>query len=315
MTTERIDDAEGKYRMVRVNRILCAVDFSEFSRDALNHGIVLAKWYSARLTVLHVYQPMGPVSGLPGEAFLPPTLPEDMVREVQRFCAPLLASSQQSAEITVREGNPAREITYEAERLPADLLILGTHGKSGFERLFLGSVTEKVLRSTRVPVLIIPPPVRDPGSPVYKTILCPLDFSDASIRALEYALSLAKEADARLILLHVVEDLLAHADVETLGHLSLGDYYRHVEHDAVTRLKAMIPNEAGAWSTPEPQVIRGRASREILRVVADERVDLVVMGVQGRGAIDRMVFGSTTHRVIKESGCPVLTVHGGPVDV
>jgi nucleotide-binding universal stress UspA family protein len=162
-------------------------------------------------------------------------------------------------------------------------------------------------------VLIIPPPVRQPGSPEYKTILCPLDFSEASTRALEYALSLAKEADARVILLHVVEDLLANADMETLGHLSLGDYYRHVEQDAATRLKGMIPSQAGAWSTPQPRVMRGRAYREILKVVADEGVDIVVMGVQGKGAVDRLVFGSTTHRVIREAGCPVLTLHGGTV--
>ena len=213
----------------------------------------------------------------------------------------------------MREGNPAQEITQEAERLPADLLILGTHGKSGFQRFFLGSVTEKVLRSTRVPVLIIPPTVTEPGSPVYKTILCPLDFSEASTHALGYALSLAKEADARLILLHVVEDLLADADMEALGHLSLTDYYRRVEQDAVTKLKGMIPSEAGAWSTPQTRVVRGRAYRQILEVIAGERVDLVVMGVQGKGAVDRLVFGSTTHRVIREAGCPVLTLHGGTV--
>ena len=99
--------------------------------------------------------------------------------------------------------------------------------------------------------------------------------------------------------------------METLGHLSLKDYYRRVEQDAMTTLKGMIPAEAGAWSTPLPRVVRGRAYREILKVVADERVDLVVMGVQGKGAVDRLVFGSTTHRVIKEARCPVLTLHGG----
>lgn len=213
----------------------------------------------------------------------------------------------------MKEGNAAQQITEEAERLRADLLILGTHGTSGFQRLFLGSVTEKVLRSTRVPVLIIPPPVRQPGSPLYKTILCPLDFSEASTRALGYAPSLAKEADARLILLHVVEDLLAHADMETLGHLSLTDYYRHVEQDAMTTLKGMFPTEADAWSSPQPRVVRGRAYRRILEIVGDERVDIVVMGVQGKGAVDRLVFGSTTHRVIREAGCPVLTLHGGTV--
>jgi nucleotide-binding universal stress UspA family protein len=297
--------------MVRINRILCTIDFSDFSRDALQHGLALARWYSAQLTVLHVYQPLGPVRGLPGEAFLPPAAPDEVAEEVRRFCAPLLTPSEPAPEIAVREGNPSREITHEAERLPADLLILGTHGRSGFERLFLGSVTEKVLRSTRVPVLIIPPPVREPGSPLYKTILCPLDFSDASIRALEYAMSLAKEADARLILLHVIEDLLADADVETLGHLSLAEYYRQSEHDARARLERMIPEEAGVWSTPQMHIARGRAHREILRVVADERADLVVMGVQGIGAIGA-VFGSTTHRVIREAGCPVLTLHAGP---
>ena len=128
------------------------------------------------------------------------------------------------AEIIVRLGNVPKEITREAERLPADLLILGTHGRSGFERLFLGSVTEKVLRSTRVPVLTIPPPVQHPGSPVYKTILCPVDFSDASIRALEYALSLAQQADARLILLHVIENVLGDIGAEQLGHLPLSEY-------------------------------------------------------------------------------------------
>lgn len=298
--------------MVRVERILCAVDFSDFSRDALQHGVRLATWYSAQLTVLHVYQPVGAVRGLPGEVFLPPAAPDEIVDEVRRFCAPVLASSeQQRVEISVREGSAAREIMHEAERLPADLLILGTHGRSGFERLFLGSVTEKVLRGTRVPVLIIPPPVHEPGSPVYKTILCPLDFSDASIRALEYAMSLAKEANAALILLHVVEDLLAHADMETLGHLSLTDYYKRLEQDAAARLKRMIPRDADGWSITEPRVTRGRAYREILKVVKDDRVDLVVMGVQGKGVMDRLMLGSTTHRVIREAGCPVLTLHGG----
>ena len=269
--------------MVSINRILCAVDFSDFSRDALQHGLVLADWYSAQLTIFHVYQADRPLIGLPGEAFVPPVDADKVAHHVQRFCAPVLESSKQTAEIVVREGNAAREITREAEQLPADLLILGTHGRSGFERLFLGSVTEKVLRSTRVPVLTIPPPVRQPGSPVYKTILCPLDFSDASIRALEYALSLAQEADARLILLHVIEDV-GPADIETFKHLSLWEYYQHLEQDALARLRKLIPENACLSSRPDERVVKGQAHREILKVVADESVELVVMGVQGRKA-------------------------------
>ncbi len=300
--------------MVSINRILCPIDFSDFSLDALRHGVALAKWYSAHLTLFHVYQVSQPLpaEGFPGSVpILVDVDPNKLTEEVRRFCAPLLGPFSQSVEIVVRAGDAAKEIRNEAQRVPFDLLILGTHGRSGFERLFLGSVTEKVLRSTRVPVLTIPPPVREPRSPLYKTILCALEFSPASIRALEYALSLAKEADARLILLHAIEDLLGDAGAQTLGHLSVSEYYHQLEQDAVTRLRAVVPDEARVWSHPEERVVKGRAHQEILNAVADEHVDLVVMGVQGKGIVNRLVFGSTTHRVIREAGCPVLTLHGG----
>jgi nucleotide-binding universal stress UspA family protein len=300
--------------MVSISRILCAVDLSDFSRDALNHSLVWAKWYSAELTVFHVYSLAPPLmvgGGVPANLSVPSPTPAEVEELVRLFCAPSLEASDQSVEVVVRAGNAAREISREAEQLPADLLVLGTHGRSGFERLFLGSVTEKVLRSTRVPVLTIPPPVREPRSPVYKTILCPLDFSDASIRALEYALSLAKQADARLILLHAIENVLGDIAAERVGHLTLSEYHRYLEQEAAAKLKAVIPEEARVWSTPIERVTTGRAYREILQIIADEGVELIVMGVQGKGALDRLLFGSTTHRVIREARCPVLTLHSG----
>jgi nucleotide-binding universal stress UspA family protein len=188
------------------------------------------------------------------------------------------------------------------------MLVLGTHGRSGFERLFLGSVTEKVLRSTRVPVMTVPPPVKQPRSTPYKTILCPVDFSEASMQALEYALSLAQEANARVILLHVIESLLGESGSAEIGHMRVAEYYGYLEHDAVRRLKAAVPEQARLWSAPEERVVRGRAYHEILKVAADEGADLIVIGVRGKGALHRLVFGSTTHHVIREAGCPVLTI-------
>jgi nucleotide-binding universal stress UspA family protein len=301
--------------MVSINRILCAIDFSDFSRDALRHGLALAKWYSAELTLFHAYQVSQPLAVTGVQASVPAFVavdPGKVADEVRAFCAPLLASSEQKAGIVVRPGDPAREIRHEAEAGRADLVILGTHGRSGFERLFLGSVTEKVLRSTPVPVLTIPPPVREPGPRIYGTILCPIDFSDTSIRALEYALSLAQESDARLILLHVLEDVLGAARPGTFGDLTLAEYYRRREEEAAARLGAVLPEEARAWCHPEERVVIGRAYDEILTIVADERVDLVVMGVQGAGVLNRLVFGSTTHRVIREASCPVLTLGTQP---
>ena len=304
--------------MVNINRILCPVDLSEFSRDALHHALALAKWYEAKVTVFHVYsapQPVLPVTGMPGNVpLLPPVQPDEVSQHVRRFCVSSLGDTGESVEIVVREGNVTKEIVLQAEQLPANLIVMGTHGRSGFERLFLGSVTEKVLRSTRIPVMTVPPPVTQPGSPLYKTILCPLEFSDTSTRALEYALSLAKEADARLILLHVIESLLGEAGAAEMGHLSVSEYHRFLEDDAMTRLKSAVPEQAHEWSAPEERVTRGRAYREILKVAADEKVDLIVMGVQGKGALNRLFFGSTTHHVIREAGCPVLTVYGSTVD-
>jgi nucleotide-binding universal stress UspA family protein len=297
--------------MVSITRILCAVDFSDFSLDALRHGVVLAKWYSAQLEVLHVYpvsHPL-PVDGAWSVPVFVPVDADNLREEVRRFCAPVVAGFEQRVDVVVRPGDPAAEIAHEAQRFRAELLILGTHGRSGFERLFLGSVTEKVLRRVRVPVLTIPPPVREAGSPLYKTILCPVEFSDPSIRALEYALSLAKEADARLILLHVIEEGFSTAAAEGLAHLSVSAYSEHLEQQAIARLKTAVPDEARVWSRPDERVVRGSASHEILKVAAAENVDIIVMGVQGRRALERFVFGSTTHRVIREAGCPVLTLH------
>ena len=297
--------------MVNITRILCPVDLSEFSRDALRHALALAESHEARITVCHVYsapQPPFPVLGMPDNAPIELPRPGEIAEHVRRFCASSLHGGGESIVIGVREGHAAKEIVLLAEELPADLLVLGTHGRSGFERLFLGSVTEKVIRTTHAPVMTIPPPVTQPGPAQYKTILCPLDFSDASTRALDYALSLAQQADARLILLHVIENMLGDAGLSEMGHLSVAEYDSYLEGDAASRLKSAIPEAARLRYAPREMVRRGRAYRAILEVVKDEDVELIVLGVHGKGALARVVLGSTTHHVIREAGCPVLTI-------
>lgn len=137
--------------MVDIDRILCPVDFSELSRHALDHAAVLARSYEAQITVLHVFnvpQPVVPVSGIAGDVpVIPPVRPEDVVEEVRRFCGSLTVAGN-ALEIVATAGTPAKEIVRYADHMSADLLVMGTHGREGFERLVLGSVTEKVLRTT-----------------------------------------------------------------------------------------------------------------------------------------------------------------------
>lgn len=296
---------------VEITRILCPVDLSEVSRHALDHALALARWYDAHLTVLHVFpaEPPVPVLGMPADVpALPVVLPSEVAADVRRFCGPLPAFGGRPAEIMVKDGRPAEEIVRLAEA--ADVVVMGTHGRSGFERLFLGSVTEKVLRTTHVPVLTVPPPVERPESVVYKTILCPVEFSDASTRALGYALSLAEETDAHLILLHVVEGSVEELSFDEIGHLSVREYYRYLQEDALARLKAAVPEEARVWCKPDERVVTGKAYRAILKVAAEDHAEVIVMGVHGKGALHRRLFGSTTHHVIREAGCPVLTLRG-----
>jgi nucleotide-binding universal stress UspA family protein len=298
--------------MIDINRILCPVDLSEFSRHALDHAFALATWYDAHVTVLHVFGPAQlpvPLISVPADVpVLPPIQRNEVAEDVRRFCGPLPTVGGGPAEIVMTEGDPAKEIVLQAERV--DLVVMGTHGRSGFERLFLGSVTEKVLRTTHVPVLTVPPPVERPESVIYKTILCPVEFSDASTRALAYALSLAEETDARLILLHVVEGDLEEPSFGEIGHLSVREYYRYLEEDAMARLKAAVPEETRVWCKPAECVVTGKAYRAILKVAAEDHAELIVMGVHGKGALHRRLFGSTTHHVIREAGCPVLTLRG-----
>lgn len=298
--------------MTGITRILCPVDLSEASRQALEHAAALASRYKAQLTVLHVYNvPPPPVaaSGLPGAVPLLPRIePDEVIPQVRQFCESARRPADVPPEVLVVEGYPARTITQQAQTINADLLVMGTHGRGGFDRLFLGSVTEKVMRSTDVPVLTVPPHGRAPGAGLYHTILCPVDFSDASTLALEYALLLAKEAeDARLVLLHVVEPFPEQLQAASIAHLERDDRVRLVEE--TTRLLAQaVPEQARTWCKPEIHVAFGKASREIVRVAADCSADLIVLGVHGRGAIDRWIFGSTTPRVVRESASPVLTV-------
>jgi universal stress protein A len=169
----------------------------------------------------------------------------------------------------------------------------------------LGSVTEKVLRQAPCPVLTAPARAATATLP-FKRILCPVDFSEPSLMALETAFSLAEEADARLIVQHVVdwpEDasvaVTASSDRELLAQ---------VERQAAQRLESFITDESRVWSRPEAKVTIGKPYREILAAAEDMAADLIVIGVHGRNAVDLTLFGSTTNQVVRRASCSVLTI-------
>jgi nucleotide-binding universal stress UspA family protein len=204
-----------------------------------------------------------------------------------------------------------REILAQADVQKADLVVIGSHGRSGFERLLLGSITEKVLRKATCPVMVVPRRAGDassPGAAHFGQIVCPVDFSDSSLTALTYAISLAEEADAHLTVLHVVE--IPAGLYEASAVFDVAEFRVAAEAASRKRLNELIPDSVRAYCEVETVVSEGRTSREIVRLAAERKSDLIVMGVHGRGAVDLMVFGSNTHRVIQSASCPVLTMRG-----
>ena len=193
-----------------------------------------------------------------------------------------------------------------ARTLPADLIVIGTHGQSGFERLVLGSVTEKVLRKAVCPVMTVPPHAADASPLPFTHALCAVDFSDSSIAALQFAFSLAQESNARLTLLHVFEWPSDEASARRV--LETSEYHRQWETETQQKLEGLIPAEVRNWCTPASKLAFGKAYQQILQLAANEQVDLIVMGVRGRNPVDLMLFGSTTNQVVRQAVCPVLTL-------
>lgn len=300
--------------MIKIARILWPVDFSEHARHALQHAVAIARWYDSRITALHVHPGYRVVGDAPEFAMLEydvltPAEEQRLSSEVERFIEKD-GEIELPLDIAVATGDPAREILKQADAMSADLLVMGTHGRSGFDRLVFGSVTEKVLRKAPCPVMSVPP--RDSGAatgiPLFKRILCAVDFSDCSMRALTYAMSLAQEADAQLIAVHVLELREDVAERIKFPIANLEEYRKRYEQDSRERLEQAIPESVRAYCRVETQVVAGRAYREILRIAEEQRSDLIVIGVQGRGPVDRLFFGSTTNHVVRQASCPVLTL-------
>jgi nucleotide-binding universal stress UspA family protein len=296
--------------MREIRRILCPVDLSDASRHAIQHAILLARWYDASITALHVWNPIVIPSTdftLVGPA--PPALfTDEEFNEVRRQVTAFVAGAgAHDAAVLVQNGRPPTRILEAAGSLPADVIVIGTHGTSGFEHLVLGSVTEKVVRQATCPVLTVPPHARATSRVPFRRVLCPVDFSDSSLAALDFAFSLAQEGDAELTILHVFE-WPVEGDPLVTRSFAVPEYLQERERDAQSRLEALVPAPTRDWCRPTTRLAHGKPYREILGIATEDSADLIVMGVHGRNALDVMLFGSTTNQVVRRATCPVLTL-------
>jgi nucleotide-binding universal stress UspA family protein len=301
--------------MIHINRILCPVDFSEHSRHALDWAAAFGRWYGAAVSVLHVHRVAVPsLTASPvasPEPFLPTLLSDDERTNIRHAAEAFVAEVREGLALDViveEDVNIAGAIVGAARTIPADLIAIGTHGRTGFDRVVLGSVAEKVLRTAACPVLTVPP--RAANAPPLAAsgvtrVICATDFSESSSRALSYAASLAQRAGTPLTVVHILELVPDAADVL----VPESDAFRAARfEDAKRSMAAAIPAAVRNACTVDEMLLAGKPWREIVRLAAERQAGLIVMGAHGRGVIDRMFFGSTTQQVVRQAPCPVLTV-------
>lgn len=295
-----------------IKRILFATDFSPCAVRAQDYALFLASSWGAELNVLHVLEfPPGMNPDYPVNSLYLNQLRKEATRSIEE----LMARATQSGIATNKHlllGIPSQRICAIADECRDDLIVLGTRGRTGLEHILLGSTAERVIKTAPCPVLAVRLPKTEGsggapgiGTPVrLARMLVPIDGSDCSLDALEYAAQLAMLAGTTVTLLHVVEPVAYGIDF-TLGGMAEREQQRAQMHGKLESLTAALRS---VGLTVDHVVRGGLPGDSIVEVARVQASDLIVMGTHGRRGISHVMSGSVAEAVLRKGGCPVLTV-------
>lgn len=290
------------------SRILCAIDFSDGSQLALRTAARLAKEADAELVLLHVWH-------LPAISFLAehPSPPEP-ARLAQEEQEQVLATAVEQAialgapRVSSRflSGAPWDQIVEASQGAsPSDLIVMGSHGRTGLSRFLLGSVAEKVVRHAPCSVLI----TRERGSTApFQQVLCPLDFSEGARPAAELAAELTTAGGAGITLLHVLE-----LPVAVAGEAFPRDFLESLDKRAATLLEQWAAHLRAKTEVPVTTRIRigGPGAQAVAVLEQDPGFDLVIVGSDGRTGLRRALLGSVAEKIVRHAPCSVLVARAG----
>ena len=297
---------------VKLKTILCTTDFSDYSDQTVSYGAAIAKEFNGRLLICHIIDLQ--FAAIYGTVhFLPPDLQTQSIETAQERIETLMQSQSVPWEAVVSTGPPADEIARVVKDREIDLAISATHGRTGLKRFILGSVTERLMRSLKCPLLVVresPPELMpDPDRGLrFNRILVGCDFSPAANAALEYGVNLAQEFEAELHLIHVLEPQVYSDILATTLNGAHGDT-DDIKDKLDRRLSDLITPEVMNWCRVKTVVTEGRPFEAITGYAGEKGIDLVVLGVRGHGVVETLFLGSTTDRVIRKAQCPVLSVN------
>ena len=282
---------------VTFQHILFATDFSDTADRALPYAVEIARRSMATIHAVHVISP----DVYPA---LPPAEWPELAQDMEEFRARKknqleLELQELPHEFLFLKGDVWENLEEVIRKKNVDLLVLGTHGRTGIAKALMGSVAEKIFRQASCPVLTVGPGVAPRASHAaaaeLNCILYATDFSPESLAAARYAISLAKDHRAELILLHTTKD-----GIEGQGDLAL------------ETLKNVVPLGAGLLSKPTYIMEDGAPAEAILRAAKKAHADLIVIGARGvekHLAAATHLSDSIASSIAANAGCPVLTVH------
>lgn len=288
---------------IQLQNVMFLTDFSPAANAAIPYAAEVAKRFGAKLVALHMRTPVINPMTEPATWF---TLEKaaEMEAQTQRET---LRKSFPGLEplVIIAEGDLYAGVLEVVARHKIDLIVLGTSGRSGAAKFFLGSVAEEIFRQAPCPVFTVGPFTR--GGPLgdgkIKEIVYATDFSPESTAAAAHAISLAQEFQAHLTLMHVIAN-------EAPGDLLLpGELVKATEQ----HLRNLVPPEAELWCEPRFVVEQGSPADKILEVAKHRSADLIVLGIHkpsGFPGAGTHLPIATAHKVVSHAPCPVLTVRG-----
>jgi nucleotide-binding universal stress UspA family protein len=285
---------------ITLKNILFATDFSQAADAAAPIAIQIARRYGAKVYGVHVNR-FDDYTGVAPNAWA--AMAEAAEKETREDAGRLNEQLQGiEHEVVIGKGNIWGMVSSLIEEKEIDLIVLGTRGRTGLEKVILGSVAEQILRQSRCPVLTVGPHV-NPWSDEYvkmREIVYATDLATDTPVAAPYAISLAQENQAHLVLLHVIE------------HPKPGDLVDSPEgvNLKARKLQQLVTEQAGLWCEPTYIVEQGPAAEKILDVAKRRHTDLIVLGARPAKGLATHLNMGTVHKVMSQATCPVLTVRG-----
>jgi len=290
------------YIQLKIKKVAVLTDFSQNAETALRFAAAFARGYKAEIVLAHAYIPPSCAYAAPEVRLVHQTLDASRQRLGDRLLTQTEATYLRDIKCTavLHEGTP-KELLDELRGV--DLIVVGTSGATGFEKAALGSTAETIFRSSAAPVLTVGPHCRCSGgeSIALNTILYATDFSPGSALALPYALSIAREHNSKLVLLHVAHD----KDVPFSFERTMASA------EPLEKLRKLVPGGIDLKHQPTYVVGFGTPEATIIEEAKKDQADLIVAGARGAGTLRSAIShlgGGTAYRIAANADCPVLTI-------